>query len=129
MNKYKAIKTEVGLLVGRDCIFLDNAKFQNSMNNLKLSGGLNGSLCTESSSSEEISYTIIFKEILALKMIELDSNHHKAETSFDEVINSEWIKNLGAKVTNEYKHYYFQTYDQVFELACTGYALELNKNV
>ena len=54
-------------------------------------------------------------------MVELDSWDFRAESSFDEVIDSEWIQTLRGKVNKTHRHFLVQTYDEVFEIVCSGY--------
>jgi hypothetical protein len=119
MNKHIPIDTDLGILKGRDCIYLDNVSFQDGVNTLLLKGEINGNLCSSPQEGEFIPYTAIFRGVLALKMIELDSWNFKSESSFDKIENSIWIRELAGKVTPEHKHYLIQTYDEVFEVVCS----------
>ena len=118
MNKCIPVQTELGILSGRDCIYLDSAKFSDSQSNFILKGDINGDLCSKEILGEEIPYKVIFEGVLALKMVELDSWDFNSESSFDEILNSSWIKSLGGKVNKSHHHYLFQTYDEVFEVVC-----------
>ena len=121
MDKYVPIQTVLGTLKGRDCIYLDDAAFQNGVNQFVLKGEINGNLCSKKRTGIDIPYEIIFFGVMALKMVELDSCDSDSESSFDEVIGSSWIKSLGGKVDTNHHHYYFQTYDEVFEVVCDRY--------
>jgi len=118
MNKHVPIQTKHGTLNGRDCIYLDSAKFTDGFNTFVLLGDINGNLCGKKREGEEIPYKAIFKGVLALKMVELDSWDFKSESSFDEIVDSKWIKSLGGKVGKKHRHYLIQTYDEVFEVVC-----------
>ena len=119
MNKHVPIQTKLGILRGRDCIYLDKANFNDGMNTFILKGDINGNLCSKERLGEEIPYKAIFRGVLALKMVELDSWDCNSESSFDEIVDSSWIKSLGGKVTESHHHFLIQTYDEVFEIVCT----------
>lgn len=58
-------------------------------------------------------------------MAELDSWDFKSESSFDEVIDSDWVTSLASAASNVHKHYLLQTYDHVFEIISTNHIIEL----
>ena len=63
-------------------------------------------------------------------MTELDAwealqEGHWPETSFDEVVDSPWVARMQGTVAVAIRHFVFQTYDEVFEILCTTYQLEL----
>ncbi len=122
------IQTKLGILHGRDCIYLDKVKLLNGNNTLVLIGEINGNLCSEQRIGADIPYKLIFTGVLALKMIELDSWDGNSESSFDEVINSTWVKCLGGKVQSWHKHYLVQTYDEVFEVVCEKHEFTTSTN-
>lgn len=126
LNIHKPIRTELGELRGRDCIYLDKTNFQNGVNTLLLVGELNGRLCSKYSNDDCVPYTLSFFEIKALKMVELDSWDGSSESSFDEVTQSSWISNLGGKVDGSHQHYLVKTYDEVFEVVCKKFTLAIN---
>jgi hypothetical protein len=75
-------------------------------------------------------YSIRFSGVLAFQMVELDTWDSMQrggwpETSFDEVINSSWLAGMRGKVKPVHRHFLFQTYDQVFEVICQSYELEM----
>ena len=78
---------------------------------------------------EWVKYSITFSGILLFRMIELDFEDFKGQSSFDEVINSDWIsemrKNSSGKLTPNHKHYFLQTYDDIFDIVCSSYDLKL----
>lgn len=130
IDKYVPIETDLGFLYGRDCIYLNKTVYGH---NLILEGKINGNLCGKEQRDRFIPYRLTFKGVLAVTIVELDSMYHSdswnAESCFDEINNSSWIKNLGGKVTSEHKHFSLQTYDDVFEVVCESYdfdVLEIN---
>jgi hypothetical protein len=120
MNRSIPIKTSLGELSGRDCIFLDAIQFPNGSSVLVLEGEINGSLCDLPWNGKYIPYVLTFRGVMALKIIELDSWKWNGQTvsSFFEIEESSWIRELEGKVTIEHKHYLVVTYDDVFEVVC-----------
>jgi hypothetical protein len=56
-------------------------------------------------------------------MVEYDFAQLKGKSSFDEIKKSEWISEMqkfdfDSKVKPEHKHYFLQTYDDIFEIVC-----------
>jgi hypothetical protein len=60
-------------------------------------------------------------------MLELDSWDYISESSFDEVVDSDWIDSIGGKATARHRHILLQTYDDVFEVVCENveFAVEI----
>jgi hypothetical protein len=121
---FQPIKTPIGILKGRDAIFLDRLNIDIQQGILTLEGGFNGELASEPI-SEEVGYSLVFYGVLALKVIELDSWDYKCASSFDEVVNSEWCAKLGGKVDESFKHYMVQTYDDVIDVVCRKFTLTI----
>ena len=122
-RNYQPIETAHGFLVGRACIFLDEVSFLYGTYNLRLIGEVNTSLVSNPPevSPKLVPYELTFTRVLALKMIELDSWDFECASSFDEILNSQWVAEIGGKVTKEHKHFFFQTYDDIFEVVCSSY--------
>ena len=123
-RKYQPIKTKYGFLAGRDCIYLDDVSFLNGGTyQLRLKGRINMVLVSDPLKSDEsfTPYELFFTGVLALKMIELDSWDFECASSFDEILESEWIAELGGKVSSDDKHVFVQTYDDIFEVICSSY--------
>jgi hypothetical protein len=122
---FSPVVTSVGILQGRDAIFLDSFQFE-LHGVLTLKGSLNGRLL-ERPVNEELAYTLVFTGVLALKVTELDSWDYSSASSFDEVNPSRWRVELRTrKMTPEHRHYLVQTYDDVIEVICTRYQLTLS---
>ena len=119
------IETALGRLDGRDCIYLDHFTFEDGTSTLVLDGSINGNLCATRQPGRFVPYSLRFRGVLAVKMVELDSCDWSSESSFDEVHDSEWIRSLGGKVTTARRHFFVQTYDFVFDVACEGYEFEV----
>jgi hypothetical protein len=124
-QEYQPIQTPIGTLFGRDAIFLDTCALNCDYMSLTLHGTINARLASRPV-DREIAYTLTFVGILALKMVELDSWSHFGASSFDEVIHSNWIRELNGKVTQEEKHFQLVTYDHVFEVVCSHFRMTLD---
>ena len=128
---FQPIETCLGVISGRDAIYLDNIHFDYSKHFVQFVGEINGHLCSiNSENAEFIKYTLSFSGLLSFKMIELDFEDYKGNSSFDEVINSEWISQMrkydsASKVKPEHKHYFLRTYDDIFEIVCKNYELKI----
>lgn len=125
------IETKIGVLKGRDAIYLDTFDYDGS--DLFVRGMMNGNLASNTT-ERDIFYSIRFRGVLALQVLELDSWFHlgwssNRESSFDEVINSRWQASLGGKVMPEHQHYSFATYDDIIDVVCHGFELCLRKEI
>lgn len=102
---------------------MDDVSFQYGTYGLRLKGEINKNLVSDPPESSEklIPYELVFIGVLALKMIELDSWDFECESSFDEILDSKWVTDLGGKVSSNCKHVLVQTYDDVFEVVCSSY--------
>ena len=129
---YQPVETQIGFLWGRDAIYLTEVHYDG--HDLLLEGSINGHLATKTT-EKWLRYAIVFSGVLAFRSVELDSWHHlyspaKIEkTSFAEVINSRWKTDLGGKVTPSDKHFYFSTYDDVFDIICRDFVLNVAPSV
>ncbi len=127
---FSPIKTQLGTLIGRDAIYLNSMFYDGG--DLIFEGNVNGHLASIPT-NDNVFYRLTFSGVMALKMIELDSLYHLDPmsdisgdcSSFDQIINSQWIAELGGKVTAAHKHYHFGTYDDIFEVVCEDYELNM----
>ncbi|MFK7958498.1 MAG: hypothetical protein AB8B96_20570 [Lysobacterales bacterium] len=126
MEENEPIETNLGILRGRNCIFLDEVDLPDT-NTLILRGGINGALCTLAEDQKEYPYKLIFRDVLAFKMVELESSIKFGKSCFDLVKNSDWITEVskGDKFNERHNHYFVQTYDEVFEVISEDYSLEI----
>lgn len=124
------IETEIGILSGRDCIFFD-AMTRDSCKMI-FTGEINSKLASKQTQGEEyIPYKLTFKDVLVSFSCELDTycyldNLHSS--SFDLIDDSDWLKELPIRYDynkEDYNHYCFHTYDDVFNIIASGYQLEL----
>ncbi len=131
MSSVNPINTAYGILNGRDSIFLDEVSMSNRTNHLHLKGEFNGSLLSIPAEEKWIPYELTFEWVLASKITELDTWESQQnwynESSFDEVIDSEWLKSLSRNRKLEHKHFIILTYDDVIEVICKSFNLVLSK--
>lgn len=122
MEKLIGIKTKFGIIEGRDGIYLDSMSYPNE-SELILKGEFN-------INSEEINYEIKFFGIVHLCLIELDFDERSQMVSFGVINDSELIRKYkqldhSSKLKSNHKHFYFRTYDSVFELVAENYKLNI----
>jgi len=132
--EYKAIKTqEVGIISGRDAIFLDEFKqiFDN-IDNCIFKGAINSKLIEMKKERDYIPCIFLFKDVIYCQCCEIDTyvNEVKMDSSFDLIDNSDLIKELkngrrSSKIKDEHVHYVLQVYDYVYDIIATGYKLEI----
>ena len=131
MSKYVAISTPIGILRGRNAIYLDAATLSNNCSTLELSGEFNCHLASKPLTNTRWQrYRIAFHNVIALQMIELDTweslpQGSEGESCFDECIDSAWLAQMGGKATAEHRHFVVWTYDDVFGVICKGYELTM----
>ena len=103
MEKATAVNTCLGVLMGRDCVYLDQVK-QDALNNLTFTG--------------------------AYFTCELDTYENLAGTeyldgsSFDLIEDSSWLKSLPVREDSDksfYRHYRLFTYDNVYHIIAVSY--------
>ncbi len=120
MEKIKGIETEYGIITGRDGIFLNSISCPSQTELL-----LNGEFNVNGVSKQ---YEIKFSDVVYFISIELDFDERNLLESFGSIENSkliERIKNVDydQKLSTKHRHFYFRTYDTVFEVICTMYEL------
>lgn len=125
---YQPVETKAGILWGRDAIFLSEVRYNG--HELLLEGNINGSLAS-CALSRWMYYSIVFSGVLAFRSVELDSwihlyHHDGADKScFVEVVNSLWQAQLGGKVAPSHRHFFFATYDHVFDIVCEDFDMKI----
>ena len=130
MEKATAVNTCLGVLKGRDCIYLDQVK-QDDLNNLTFIGDINGHLISQHRDEKDwFPYTLTFRRVLAYFACELDTYENLAETgplnrsSFDLIEDSTWLKSLPVREDFNkgiYQHYRLFTYDDVYNIIAVSY--------
>ena len=130
MEKAAAVNTCLGVLKGRDCIYLDQVK-QDALNNLTFTGDINGHLISQCRDEKDwFPYTLTFRQVLAYFTCELDTYENLAGTeyldgsSFDLIEDSTWLMFLPVREDFDkgiYRHYRLFTYDDVYNIIAVSY--------
>ena len=130
MEKATAVNTCLGVLKGRDCIYLDQVK-QDGLNNLTFTGDINGHLISQHRDEKDwFPYTLTFRRVLTYFACELDTYENLAGTeyldgsSFDLIEDSTWLKSLPVREDFDkgiYRHYRLFTYDDVYNIIAVSY--------
>ena len=136
MEKATAVKTCLGVLKGRDCIYLDQVK-RDGLNNLTFTGDINGHLISQQRDEKDwFPYTLTFRRVLVYFACELDTYETLTETkhldgsSLDLIEDSSWLQSLPVREDFDkgiYRHYQLFTYDDVYNIIAVSYefAVEL----
>lgn len=135
MEKAIAIDTCLGILNGRDCVYLDQMK-RDDLDNLTFTGNINGHLISQHRDEKEwFSYTLTFRRVLAFFACELDTYENMAglehldDSSFDLIENSSWLKSMPVREDFDkdiYQHYRLFTYDDVYNIIAVSCKLEVD---
>jgi hypothetical protein len=123
----RSIETPVGVLFGRDTIFLDEFRVAERTTEVWLRGSIVGTHGSRPQ-SEYLDYLLSFRNVLAFKVVELESSQaYGLDGVFGEVMESDWLKELahGDKFTDDHRHYFVQTYDDVVEVVATDHDLRI----
>ncbi|SHK35408.1 hypothetical protein SAMN02745163_03660 [Clostridium cavendishii DSM 21758] len=127
--EFKPIETELGVIKGRDSIYLDEINYDYVNKKVELLGEINGELC-ENRNDKFIKYSLEFKGVYIFNMVELDLSYKLvgndfSVASFLEIECSEKL-NHAEKIRNQkLKSFLVQTYDDVFEVICESYNFKL----
>ena len=132
MEKAIAVNTCLGVLNGRDCIYLDQVKWDAL--ELIFTGDINGHLISQHRDEKRwFPYTLTFQRVLAYFACELDTYENLTGvrsldgSSFDLVEDSSWLKSLPVRKDfskNIYRHYRLFTYDSVYNIIAVSYSFE-----
>ena len=130
MDKATAVNTCLGVLKGRDCIYLDQVKLD-GLDNLTFTGDINGHLISQHRDEKDwFPYTLTFRRVLTHFASELDTYESLAGTgrldgsSFDLIEDSTWLKSLPVREDFNkgiYQHYRLFTYDDVYNIIAVSY--------
>lgn len=120
MEQLIGLNTELGIIKGRDAIYLDTITFDKE-GELTLTGEFN-------SDKGDKKFKMNFKGVVFLSTIELDFDKRGQMESLATVEHSEKIKEFktidhSSKVNDRHTHYYVRTYDTVFELISDRFEL------
>ncbi len=125
---YQPVETKIGYLDVRGAIFLLNASFDRPT--LVLEGGISG-LSATNAKAEWYHFNLVFEEALAVQTMDLESWSQqeaavRQNSSFDEVLDSQWYMRLRGKATSDHRHFCVLTHEDVFEVLCRSYCLSLS---
>ena len=127
-NAPTPIETSLGILKGRDCIYLD--KVYKKDRSYLFEGEINGRLLNNSV-DRYIKYKLEFKNVISMFSCELDSYdaiNTNSVYSFEIIEDSKYLKKLSADkkfVSKAFKRFRFKTYDDIFDIIAKDYALEI----
>ncbi|WNG31289.1 hypothetical protein F0U62_01205 [Cystobacter fuscus] len=122
MGSSTPVETNIGTLHGRDAIYLDRCT--QTAQQLEFEGEINGALCSDPSRKNSwLAYRIRFLSVQAFEARELEICRWPTTSSFDEVRDSEWLRSLD--LSARHKHYIISTYDFAYQIAATGFELEI----
>jgi len=124
MENIKPVRTQVGIISGRDALYLDEIKFDYKKNIITFIGEINGELCSASKIKGFIHYKMNFKDVLYFKMIELDVSLFESQSSFGmescivELLETDMLMNIEKARGVNSRHFVVSTYDDVFNIVC-----------
>jgi len=116
------IETSLGVLFGRDCIYLDSEEFDEKGQTLTLKGEINGALVSNAPRKVWIPYAFKFKGVVWYQKRDLDADW-TWKASFEERKNTAELK----KYVGTIRHYFVQTDDDLFDVLCDSYQLEFDE--
>lgn len=127
--KTQAIETVVGILYGRNAIYLDEVHQRfDPPTPLFFKGALSTSCCQEyKGTSKFIDYSLLFENTKFFSCCELDYYKHEKSlsSSFDTVQDSNLLQMFS--FGSEYKHYVLATYDLVYEIVAKKFTLSVHE--
>jgi hypothetical protein len=132
-QSFEPIETDLGIIAGRDAFFLEDIQVNYPGNTITLVGVINGAHCSRNEEKHQwIGYSLVFAEVLGFRMVELDFSGIAGVSSFDRVIESNWLSEMrredtARKVKQGHEHYLLMTYDDVFDVISRGFRLILEK--
>ena len=130
-NAPAPIETSLGILKGRDCIYLD--KVYKKDRSYLFEGEINGRLLNNGKDGF-IKYKLEFKDVISMFTCELDSYdaiNTNSVYSFEIVEDSKYLKIIVANDEldiKSLKHYRLKTYDEVFDIIAEDYVFEIGDN-
>lgn len=122
----KAIETELGIIAGRNAIYLDHLNTGLYPLTLELSGAISRNLCSIQSRPERfIKYRLRFHNVVSYTCCELDNflQSRYLKSSLNEVQDSELVNQRNLVATH--RHYIVATYDHVLEVVASSYEFKI----
>ena len=108
---------KLGILYGRDCIFVDSVIQTDST--LQFKGEINGNLASKIKDKMWIPYELIFRKVIKYSSCELDT--YEADKNEIQVMSK---SSLLVIQDSDYKHFVIYTYDFVFNVFAVDYELK-----
>lgn len=130
-NTATPIETSLGILKGRDCIYLDKV-YKNARSYI-FEGEINGRLLNNGKDGF-IKYKLEFKNVVSMFACGMDTYdiiNVNDVYSFQMIENSKYLKTIASNDEldiKSLKHYRLKTYDDVFDVIAEDYLLEIGDN-
>ncbi|WPP40011.1 hypothetical protein SK066_15475 [Paenibacillus hunanensis] len=132
----EAVSTPLGYVYGRDAVYVDRLDYELERRHVTLVGEFNGTLASKSESDDFVKYTLCFEGVYYFNAMELDLHGDYLPIGKTD-IKSDWLeyrqsplleraKQKAKRELKELRHFILFTYDNVFEIACQNYTLELH---
>ena len=126
-HRREPIETPVGVVRGRDAIFLDALLHEGDLSALECAGELSATLCDSyTGSANWIGFKLKFLHVPFFRGWEIEAYPFKLEkqSSFDLVKDSTLLRELD---TQKHKHYVLSTYDYIYEIVAKNFELTLGR--
>lgn len=136
MSKNVPIITELGKIWGRDAIYLDEMRQVGAQ--LVFTGEINGGLCGHNYLGDDFyKYKLTFSLVQAYSYRELDICDWEYTSSFSEIEDSDWVRELGLDRNDKwekqygkgYCHFLLFTYDDVYSILAKRFELVVDGRV
>lgn len=115
------ITTPLGILFGRDCIYVD--VFTQKHQQMLIEGEISGNLLRPKISSTWIPFTMTFERAMAAIITEREHSEWQSKSSFDLVVESEWCRNLSGTGDTGVQHFVLSGYDHIYQVAAKSFHL------
>jgi hypothetical protein len=125
-----AVETPLGVIRGRDAIYLGAITAEAIQRRVTITGQIYGGLCSRNPEGWDWAYELQFDQVQAWRCVTLDLCDPTGKVaSFEELVESEWMDELrkrDAGLLVDRVHYRVWTYDDTFEFICDRrFGLEL----
>lgn len=144
MEHIQSVFTPLGIVYGRDGIYVDQINYRLDDRTLTIKGELNGALCSEYEGDEFVPYTLHCKQVYAFQTIELDVSESEITEPFLNLMStnhtpsnyqSNWLQIYSSSLIEQVKkvrqidihHLLLYTYDDVITIGCTHYEMSINE--
>lgn len=145
-QKAVPIETELGIIFGRDAIYLKDVVFIHD-SEYCIKATVLGTNCSKIAEDVDFAFSLTFKGVLLWRAVELDFAEHElgieTDSCFDLIENSEKLANIRkyskSKIDRGYdangkfsdqvwhQHFVLSTYDTVFEIIAQHYDLVIGE--